>query len=66
MVDGAGRARPQGVEWISSWPWHSDAVKVLIEGGEAEPLSLPPYPGESDEQYAARLHASIEEMRQRA
>ena len=63
VMGGAGRARPQGVDWISSWPWRSDEVKVLIQGDDAEPLTLPPHPGESDEQYADRLHTAIEDMR---
>lgn len=62
VADGAARVRPQGIAWISSWPWHSDAVSVLVDGSD-ESLTLPPHKGETDDQYVNRLHATIDGMR---
>lgn len=62
VADGVARVRPQGIAWISSWPWHSDAVSVLVDGAD-ESLTLPPHPDEADDHYVNRLHATIEDMR---
>jgi hypothetical protein len=62
--DGGSPVRPpRGFAWISSWPWDSDTVTVLPDADHEEPRPLPPLPGESDGEYANRLHAMTEDMR---